>query len=217
MNYFQRLTGLRTAILSIATYAVLFSASGMIYAQTDAKRELATKVASLQQGPEMDRMLQQLARASTEPLVANWAPRLQTMQPAKQKQVSESLNAELKKFDQDALKIFSGKVSKVSTDNLVGAYMEKFSEDELKQLVSLLEAPVFKKYQSASPELGNLFVQKLIDASRPELEARAKTFDTAAGKLVGTNESSGGTPAASPTTPAPAPAPAPAGSAPKKK
>jgi uncharacterized protein len=202
--YSKYTQGLRSAIFSIAVYAVFMPASGLVYAQGDAKRELATKVASLQQGPEMDRMLQQLARASTEPLVANWAPRLQNMPEAKQKQVSESLNGELKKFDQDALKIFSGKVSKVSTDNLVGAYMEKFSEDELKQLVGLLEAPVFKKYQSASPELGNLFVQKLIDASRPELEARAKTFDTAAAKLVGSNESSGS-------------APAPAASAPKKK
>jgi uncharacterized protein len=205
--------GLRVAILSIATYAVFTPAGSLVYAQGDAKRELAAKVASLQQGPEMDRMLQQLARASTEPLVANWAPRLQTVPQAKQKQISESLNGELKKFDQDALKIFSSKVGKVSTDNLVGAYMEKFSEDELKQLVGLLEAPVFKKYQSASPDLGNLFVQKLIDASRPELEARAKTFDTSAAKLVGANESAGSAP--SPATPAPAPAAA--GNAPKKK
>ena len=173
------------ATVLVAAYAVFTLASGTIYAQGSAKQELASKIAALQQGPEMDRMLQQIAASASQPLVANWGPRLQNLPEAKQKQVSDSMNAELQKFDKDALKILSSKVNKVSSDHLVAAYMEKFSEDELKQLAGMLEAPVFKKYQSVSPELGNTFVQKLIDASRPEIETRAKAFDAAATKIVG--------------------------------
>ncbi len=192
------------AIICIAAYALFTPAEGQLHAQTDAKRELAGKVVNLQKGPEMDRMLQQLTRASSGQLVAVWAPRVQNLPEAKQKQANDGLNAELKKFEQDALKIFTTRADKVSGETLVGAYTEKFSEDELKQLLVLLEAPVYKKYQTVAPELGGAFVQKLIDAARPDLEARAKTFDSAATKLVGSEG-------------APSSAPAPKASAPAKK
>jgi uncharacterized protein len=190
------------AIKFIAACALFTPAIGHLYAQTDAKRELAVKVANLQKGPEMERMLQQLTRASSEQLVAAWAPRVQNLPDAKKKSAGDSLNGELKKFEQDALKIFSTRADKLSGETLASSYAEKFSEDELKQLVTMLEAPVFKKYQTVAPELGGAFVQKLIDSARPDLEARAKVFDTAAAKVVGTE---GGV----------APAPAPKASAKK--
>jgi uncharacterized protein len=185
------------AIKIIAACALFTPATGHFYAQTDAKRELAVKVANLQKGPEMERMLQQLTRASSEQLVANWAPRVQNLPEAKRKSASDSLNGELKKFEQEALKIFSTRADKLSGETLAPSYAEKFSEDELKQLVAMLEAPVFKKYQTVAPELGGAFVQKLIDNARPDLEARAKVFDTAAAKVVGVE-------GAAPAAPAPA-------------
>jgi uncharacterized protein len=68
---------------------------------------------------------------------------------------------------------------------LVSAYAERFSQDELKQLVALLEAPVFKKYQTTAPELGNLFVKAIVDGTRDQVTARSKVFDAAAAKIVG--------------------------------
>ena len=76
-------------------------------------------------------------------------------------------------------------VSKVSSDVLVPAYAERFTLEELQQIAAFFESPAIKKYQTNSPELGNLFVQKLIDASRADVLARAKQFDAAALKIVG--------------------------------
>jgi uncharacterized protein len=173
------------AIKIIAAIVLMTPAFGHLHAQTDAKRDLAVKVANLQKGPEMERMLQQLTRASSEQLVAVWAPRVQGMPEAKRKSASDSLNAELKKFEQEALKIFTSRADKLSGEALASSYAEKFSEEELKQLVVMLDAPVFKKYQTLAPELGGAFVQKLIDNARPDLEARAKIFDSAAAKVLG--------------------------------
>ena len=56
----------------------------------------------------------------------------------------------------------------------IGAVLEeKFSEDELKQLVAWLESPVNKKYQQLGAEMQNAFAQKLRRRSRPAGRAEA--------------------------------------------
>lgn len=157
----------------------------------DPKTDMAAKVVQLQQGPELDRLVSQLADSTTRELIANWSPKLQANVPkANQQKASEALNAELKKYAEDTSKLIGKQVSKVSNDVLVPAYAERFSLEELQQIATFFESPVIKKYQANSPELGNLFVQKLIDASRADVLARAKQFDDAALKIVGAPKAS---------------------------
>ena len=185
---------------TLALAGIVFSVAAS--AQTvDPKIELATKVVALQQGPELDRLVQQLSGGATQELIASWGPKLEASVPkAKQQKASEDLNVELKKYSEDTSKLIGRQVGKVSADTLVPAYAERFSLEELKQIAAFFESPAIKKYQSAAPELGNIFVQKLIEASRPEVVARAKQFDEVAVKIVGS-----------------APAPAASGKAPVKK
>ena len=185
---------------TLALAGIVFSVTAS--AQTvDPKIELATKVVALQQGPELDRLVQQLSGGATQELIASWGPRLEASVPkAKQQKASEDLNVELKKYSEDTSKLIGRQVGKVSADTLVPAYAERFSLEELKQIAAFFESPAIKKYQSSAPELGNIFVQKLIEASRPEVVARAKQFDEVAVKIVGS-----------------APAPAASGKAPVKK
>ena len=65
-----------------------------LHAQTaDPKTELATRVVKLQQGPELDRLVTQLAGSTTQELIANWGPKLEANVPkANQQKVSETLN-----------------------------------------------------------------------------------------------------------------------------
>jgi uncharacterized protein len=175
------------------------------YAQTaaDPKIEWASKVVALQQGPELERLVAQLADSASQELIANWGPKLDSNVPkARLKKATDDLNAELTKYGNDTAKLISNQISKVSTDVLVPAYTERFSLDELKQLAAFFESPAIKKYQSLAPELGNVFVQKLVEASRPDVAARGRQFDDVAVKIVGA---------------APAGAPASAGKATPKK
>lgn len=173
--------------MTIALALALVGSVTSLQAQMpDAKTEWATKVVALQQGPELDRLVSQLAGSSTQDLIANWGPKLVANVPeAKQKKASEDLNAELKKYTDDASKLISKQVKKVSTEVLVPAYAERFTVDELKEIAAFFESAAIKKYQATAPELGNAFVQKLIEASRSDVVARAKQFDDAAGKIVG--------------------------------
>ena len=173
--------------LLVALTLVGLSCSTALQAQTpDPKVEWATKVVALQQGPELDRLVGQLTGSTAQELIAKWGPRLEAGVPkAKQQKASEDLNAELKKYADDTSKLIGKQVGKVSNEVLVPAYAERFTLEELKQIAAFFESPVIKKYQAAAPELGNVFVQKLVEASRPDVVARVKQFDDAAQKIVG--------------------------------
>jgi uncharacterized protein len=170
----------------IAACALLLGIATAIHAQTsDAKRTLAVRAVAAQEGPEMNRMLAQLAGSATQQMVANWDERISELPEAKQKSVINAMDAELKKFNDDALKLITTQATKVRGDALLAAYTERFSEEELKQLVALMEAPVFKKYQNVGPELGNIYIKAIVDGTRSAVEARSKSFDAAAAKIVG--------------------------------
>lgn len=177
---------MKKLLTSLAISALALS--GAAQAQTaDPKLEWATKAVALQQGPELERLVSQLAESSSQDIVQSWGVKLRTDVPKeKVEQTAQSLNAELKKYNDDVTKIISSKVNKASADSLVPVYMARFSLDELKQLVAFFESPAVKKYQAAAPELGNVFVNQLIMETRSDVNARAKQFDDAATKIVGT-------------------------------
>lgn len=173
--------------LLIALSFAALALSGTAQAQTgDNKLEWATKAVALQQGPELERLIGQLAESSSQDLVQSWGVKLRADVPKAQiEKAAENLNVELKKYNDDVSKIIKNKVNKASADSLIPIYMERFSLDELKQLVAFFESPAVKKYQLAAPELGNVFVNQLIMETRADVTARAKLFDDAATKIVG--------------------------------
>lgn len=153
----------------------------------------------------MNRMLAQLAGSAAQGVIANWNARLAGLPAAKRQSAATALDAELKKFNDDNLKLVTAEAAKVRSGALLSAYMERFSEEELKQLIALMEAPVFKKYQTLSPELGNIYVKAIVDGTRSAVETRSKAFDVAASKITGIPAAAANTPAAS-APPASAPA-----------
>jgi len=163
----------------------------------DPKLEWATKVVALQQGPDMDRLVANLASGTTQDMINNWQPRmLANVAKPQQAKVTAELDAELQKYSDEVSKIIRSKLQKVSADALVPVYLERFTLDELKQIAGFLEAPAIRKYQGIAPELGSIFANKLVEASRAEVIARAKLFDDAATRIVGP------APAAAPAKPA---------------
>jgi len=188
------------ALTALVLAACTFS-SGIQAQSADPKLEWATRLVALQQGPDLDSLVDQLATSASQDVISSWEPRLELITPpAKQAKVAEQINAEIVKFASDANKIIASKVAQVSGDALVPAYMERFTLDELKQLTAFFESPAVKKYKAATPALVNVFVQKLVETSRTEIQARAKQFDEAAGKLAGPLPAAK-PPAAAPTKP----------------
>jgi hypothetical protein len=165
----------------------------------DPKLEWATKVVALQQA-DLDGLIGQLVGSATQDIVAGWAPRFDSSVPkARQAKATEEFNAELTKFAADARKIVNAKVGQANSEALIPAYMERFNVDELRQLATFFESPVIRKYKAATPELVDVFVKKLVASTQSDIQARAREFDAAASKIVGS----------APAAPAPAAKPQP--------
>lgn len=153
---------------------------------SDAKRDLASKLVALQRGPEMERMTLQLTTGAIQPLIAKWGPKLETMPVAKQEKARDQLNAELKVLGDGIRKMLEDQMNKSAETSLLPAYMDRFSEDEMRQLVTLFEAPAFKKYQSVSPELADIWIKDVMDSARGAVVEKEAVFDTIATKIIGT-------------------------------
>ena len=186
------------AAMASAAFASLAFSTASLAQSADPKLDWASRVVALQQGPELQRLVGQLADSATQEILQNWAPKLQSNVPrARQEQAREQLNAALKAYYDDVSKIINGRVIQVSSGALIPAYMERFSLDELKQIATFFESPVIKKYQSAAPELANVFVKELVDATRNDVTARVREFDDVATKIIGTTSPPGAAPSAS--------------------
>ena len=190
---------LSTFTTAITATLVSLALSTTGHAQTvDPKLEWATKVVALQQGPELNRLVEQLANSTAQDLLQKWGPKLQTNVPkARLPQVTEELNAELQKYSSEVSQLIGSKVGKVSADALIPAYMEKFTLEELQNIAVFFESPAIKKYQASAPELGNIFIQRLVETARTDVSARATQFDETAAKIIGTSAASKPSPAPS--------------------
>ena len=61
---------------------------------------------------------------------------------------------------------------------------ERFTEDELKQLIAIIESPVNRKFQALGGEMQKDLTEKLVAETKPIIEAKVRALDRAvAGRL----------------------------------
>jgi len=161
-------------------------------AQNDAKKALATKLAQLQLKTDGAAMADQLTGSAVQPIVAGWSQRLdETVPPARQKDVRDKLDAELKKFADNTHKAVEAQVGKSAEAALVPIFMEKLSEDEMKTIIAYMESPASAKLQALGADATDAWAKRIIEATRSQVEAGAKTFESAANRIVGAAGGSG--------------------------
>jgi hypothetical protein len=169
--------------------AIVFAAacalSTSAIAQSDAKRALAVKLTQIQQKAEGAGVAEQLTNNAVQPLLMGWSQRLdETVPPARQKEVREKLDVELKKFVDATQKAIEGQVAKSAEAALVPIFMEKLTEDEMKTIIAYLESPVSAKFQALGSDATEAWAKRIIDATKTSVESSAKSFDTAANRIV---------------------------------
>ena len=169
------------ALLFVAACAASTGANAQ-----DAKKALATKLAQMQAKTDGAAMANQLTADAVQLPLSTWSQRLdESVPPARQKDVRDKLDVELKKFADNTHKAIDAQVSKAAESALVPLFMDKLSEDEMKTIIAYMESPAAVKFQSLSADAGNAWAQKVIDATRPTVEANVKSFDATASKIVG--------------------------------
>jgi uncharacterized membrane protein YheB (UPF0754 family) len=177
------------------------------------KKELVQKILTSQQAA-LDDMSRSVAEQPARQLAGAARQILaQAVPDDKRDATAKQVDAEIKKYIEGATPIVRASASKLS-QSVIGPMMEeKFTEDELKQLVTMLESPILKKYQSALPEMSNSLLEKVVADARQQVTPKLQTaeanirkiLDTATGGKLSAAQAQQGQAA-----PAPAPAAKPA-------
>jgi hypothetical protein len=187
-----KLISSKLAVATLLATGLVFSTSALAQ-NNDAKRALAVKLAQIQLKADSGAMADQLTGSAVQPLIAVWSQRLdETVPPARQKDVRDKLDAELKKFTDNTGKTIEAQVAKSAEPALVPIFMEKLTEDEMKTIIAYLESPVSAKFQSLGPDAANAWAKRVVDATRASVESGQKSFDSAAERIVNSSAPAAG-------------------------
>lgn len=154
--------------------AVLCAAATLAHAQS--KKELVQKVLLLQQ-PMIESIARNIVERPAGQLMQAAGQALQTqVPPEKRDAVAKAVEADVRKFVEEATPIVRERALKLAPSTIGAAMEEKFSEEELKQLVAWLESPLNKKFQQVGPDIQNSFVQKLAADAGPLIDPKLQAL-----------------------------------------
>ncbi len=181
----------------IALALVAASCWGTAQAQT--KKELVQKLLLLQR-PSIEALARQLAEQPALQIADSARRVLAARVPAdKREATAKAADAELKKYLDESVPLVREKALQQADLTLGPLLEEKFSEDELKQLIAWIDSPLNRKYLQVAPELQSTLAQKVVAEARPQIEPRVRQLDANLAKLLGVSPAPA---AAAPAAPA---------------
>ncbi|MDZ4144898.1 MAG: hypothetical protein U1D29_10265 [Burkholderiales bacterium] len=167
-----------------------------------AKKDLAARIIKLQQ-PAVEGLARSLVEQPAADLMERAALALpQRVAPDKRESTARDIQADVKKFVDDTVPLVRERAIKVAPLSAGALLEEKFTEDELRQVVSVLESPAFVKFQQIGPEMKNVLVEKLLADTRGTVEPRLRALEQSISKRLGIEEPAAATAPAKSAKPA---------------
>lgn len=164
----------------------LLALMGSAQAQTGAaKKELVAKVLQLQQ-PVIEQTARSLAERPAVLVMQQAARALQTRIAAdKREALGKEIQADVKKYVDAAVPLVREHALKLAPTTLGTMLEERFTEDELKQLITIMESPVNRKFAEMGGEMHKVLVEKLVAETKGAVEPKMKTLEQSVSKRLG--------------------------------
>jgi hypothetical protein len=179
-----KLSALFTA-LALAAGVALAQTAAPVAAASPAKKELVAKLLKLQQ-PGIEAMARNLAEQPAAQLLNQAGLAMQTrVSPEKREAMAKEIGADVKKYADEALPLVRDRAVRLAPGTVGKLLEDKFTEDELRQIVTMLESPAYAKYMQLSDEMQNALLEKLVTETRPSIEPKIKALEASIGKRLG--------------------------------
>jgi hypothetical protein len=153
-------------------------------AQAQTKKELAAKVVQLQQ-QGIENVGRAIAGRTSQQMLQLAGQALQRVPADKREAVGRDVQADVKKFYDEVEPLLRKRAIELASGSIAVAYEERFSEDELKQVIAWLESPTSRKYAQFDAEQGNALAEKVMADTRPTIEPKLKALEATLGKRLG--------------------------------
>ena len=164
----------------------LLALAGAVQADTSAaKKELVAKVLQLQQ-PATESTAQALAERPALQMMQQAGFTLQAkVSPDKREAVWKEIQADVKKYVDEAVPLVRERAVKLAPSTVGVLLEEKFSEEELRQLIALIESPVNRKFLQLGAQMQKTLIDKLVAETQGAIEPKVKLLEQAIGKRLG--------------------------------
>ncbi|MDZ7856607.1 DUF2059 domain-containing protein [Sphaerotilus sp.] len=172
--------------LTTGALCVLMTAPMLASAQSSpTKKELVAKVVQLQQGG-VEGIARSLVEQPAMALMQQAGQVLQTrIAPEKREEMAKAIQADIRKYVEETNPLLRDKALKLAPSVMGPLLEEKFTEDELKQLVGWLESPVVRRYQQLTPEIQKGLSEKLVAETRSLVEPKLQALDRSVSGRLG--------------------------------
>jgi hypothetical protein len=152
---------------------------------TPGKKEAVARILKVQQAG-----IENIARNLTEQpavelLAAAERSLAQRVAADKQQAVAKEIQGDVKKYLDEAVPLVQGRAVKLAPTSIGALLEEKFTEEELKQIATILESPAYVKFQQFSPDMQKVLVEKVVADTRPAIEPKVRTLEQSIGKRLG--------------------------------
>lgn len=164
---------------------MLLAVAAMAHAEPNpAKKELINKMLQLQQ-PAFDGMATSVASEPAARLMQQAGAALQFRVPAeKRESLGREIQADVKKYGDEVVPLLRERSVKLAPTAIGPLLDEKFSEEELRQLVSILESPVLSKFSQLAPTIQKTMSDKLVTDMRSQVEPKVNALRLTIDKRV---------------------------------
>jgi len=156
--------------LAIALIAVAGVASAATSAVPPAKQELVQRVLQLWQ---LDAIAQGMLQEPVTEAVGQARSMLQGRATVEKRDAAmKDIAADAKKFLDENAPLVRNNAQKLIPTTVAPMLAEKFSEEELRQIIAILESPVKKKFESLVPDMQKALGEKLAADTRPQIDPK---------------------------------------------
>lgn len=161
-------------------------------AGSPAKKEIVAKILKIQQSG-IEALARTLAERPAADLMANAGPALaQRVPQERQDAVAKEIQADVKKYLDEAVPIVRDRAIKLAPATVGALLEEKFTEDELKQVLAMMQSPVYAKFQAMGGDLQKVLTEKVVDETRTVVETKLRTLEESVARRLGVTAGGGG-------------------------
>jgi hypothetical protein len=184
---------LQKSLLVLALAAACVSAQAQ---STPAKKELVARILKVQQ-PAFEMMARGLVEEPAVALLDRAGTALnQRVAADKREAVGKEIQADVRKYVDETVPIVRDRAIKLAPSTVGTLLEEKFTEDELKQIVGMLESPLLAKYQQLGADMQKALIEKVVADARPQVEPKVQALEATISKRLGITPGAGNAPAA---------------------
>jgi hypothetical protein len=159
------------AITLIVTAGAVSAAPQTI---SPAKQELVQRVLQLWQ---VDVLAQSMLQEPVTDAVGQARAVIHGRVPAERRDAAmRDVANEAKKFLDENSPLVRSNAQKLIPTTVAPILAEKFTEDELRQIITILESPVKKKFEELMPEMQKALGEKLAKETRPTIDPKLDDF-----------------------------------------